>query len=134
MGLGVEVWGGAQLSLGRGIAVGQRCYLDARGGIRIDDHASVSREACLLTATHQVNDPDFSATLAGIHLGTRSWVGTRAMLLPGVRIGEGAIVGAGAVVSKDVEPYTVVAGVPARVIATRSQPLSYEQDWRPNWY
>jgi acetyltransferase-like isoleucine patch superfamily enzyme len=132
--LGVEVWNGRGLSLGSRSAIGQRCYIDARGGIRIDSDVSISREVCILTATHEVDSPDFSAALTPVHLGRSCWVATRATILPGVKIGDGAVVGAGALVTRDVAPYTVVGGVPAKVLAARSEPMSYSLDWRPNWH
>jgi maltose O-acetyltransferase len=60
-------------------------------------------------------------------------VATGAIVLPGVTVGEGAVVAAGAVVSRDVEPFTIVAGTPARPIAQRTRTLDYELDFRPNW-
>ncbi len=132
--LGVEMWTGWRLKMGARSTIGQRCYIDARGGIRLDSDVSVSREACLLTATHVPDDPDFAGELAPIHLERRSWIGVRALLLPGVRVGEGAVVAAGAVVTADVEPYTIVAGTPARLLRKRREPMGYELDWRPSWY
>lgn len=132
--LGVEVWRGNALSIGARSAIGQRCYLDARAGIRIEADVSISREVCVLTAEHDLESPDFGASLAPVHFGERSWIGTRALVLPGVRIGEGAVVGAGAVVTGDVEPYSVVAGIPAKVLRKRPEPMSYELGWRPDWY
>ena len=114
--------------------IGQRCYVDARAGIRVESDVSISREVCILTATHKVNCPDFSPTFGPVHFAPRSWIGMRAVILPGVNIGEGAVVGAGAVVSGDVAPYTVVGGVPAKVLGKRVEPMSYELDWRPNWF
>jgi putative colanic acid biosynthesis acetyltransferase WcaF len=132
--LGVEMWRGNALSMGRGSAIGPRCYIDARAGIRVEPHVSISREVCVLTATHQVDSPDFEASLAPVHFASHCWIGARALVLPGVHVGEGAVVGAGAVVSRDVAPYSVVGGVPAKFLRERSQPMSYELDWRPNWY
>jgi acetyltransferase-like isoleucine patch superfamily enzyme len=132
--LGVEMWTGWRLKMGARSTIGQRCYIDARGGIRLDSDVSVSREACLLTATHIPDDPDFAGALAPIHLERHSWIGVRALLLAGVHVGEGAVVAAGAVVTADVEPYTIVAGTPARVLRKRHEPMRYELDWRPNWY
>lgn len=132
--LGVEMWTGWRLRMGARSTIGQRCYIDARGGIRLDSDVSVSREACLLTATHMPDDPDFAGALAPIHLERRSWIGVRALLLPGVRVGEGAVVAAGAVVTSDVEPYTIVAGTPAKTLRKRREPMTYELDWRPSWY
>jgi acetyltransferase-like isoleucine patch superfamily enzyme len=132
--LGVEMWAGHNLSMGRGSTIGQRCYVDARGGIRIDSDVSISREVCVLTAAHDPDSPDFDAPLAPVRFERRSWIATRAIVLPGVSIGEGAVVAAGAVVRSDVDPYTIVGGVPAKVLGKRREPLSYELDFRPSWY
>ncbi len=132
--LGVEMWCGARLTMGRRSTIGQHCSIDARGGVSIGDDVSVSREAMVLTATHEAHDPSFGATLGAVQLESRSWLGVRALILPGIRIGEAAIVGAGAVVTSDVEPYTIVAGNPAKPIGTRRAPLSYQLDWRPSWH
>ena len=131
--LGVEMWAGWRLSMGARSAIGQRCYIDARAGVRIESDVSLAREAALLTATHIADDPEFGTKLARVHLEQRCWIGMRALVMPGVHVGEGAVVAAGAVVTADVEPYTIVAGVPAKV-RKRREPVSYRLDWRPNWY
>jgi acetyltransferase-like isoleucine patch superfamily enzyme len=132
--LGVEMWVGRRLTMGARSTIGQRCYIDARAGISVDRDVSISREAALLTATHLPDDPDFKATLAPIHLESHSWIGMRALIMPGVCVGEGAVVAAGALVTSDVEPYTIVAGVPARARRQRARPMRYELSWRPSWY
>jgi maltose O-acetyltransferase len=80
-----------------------------------------------------VQDPDFVESFAPVVIGDRVWIGLRALVLGGVTIGEGAIVAAGAVVTKDVAPYTIVAGVPAVSVGERTRGLRYELDYRPNW-
>jgi acetyltransferase-like isoleucine patch superfamily enzyme len=132
--LGVEMWAARNLSMGARSTIGQRCYIDARAGIRVESDVSISREVCVLTAAHEPDSPEFAAELAPVRFERRCWIGTRALVLPGVRIGEGAVVAAGAVVTGDVAPYTVVAGVPARVLRKRREPMSYELGFRPNWY
>jgi acetyltransferase-like isoleucine patch superfamily enzyme len=132
--LGVRMWAGRNLAMGPRATINQECYIDARGGVRIDADASISREVCVLTAAHDLEDPRFGAPARPVHIEHHAWLGARAMVLPGVRIGEGAVVAAGAVVTRDVEPYTVVAGVPAKVIRTRPRPMAYELDWRPGWH
>lgn len=131
---GVEMWAGGNLWMAARSTFAQRCYIDARGGVWVGHDVSVSREALLLTATHDPDSPLFATTLAPVRLEPRSWLGVRALVMPGVTIGEGAVVAAGAVVTADVEPYTIVAGVPARPLRRRPQPLTYELDWRPNWH
>ncbi len=134
IGLGVEMWSARGLSIGARSTIGQRSYIDARGGVRIDSDVSISRGVAVLTAEHVVDDPHFGATLGRVHFEQRSWVGVGAIVLPGVRVGEGAVIAAGAIVTKDVAPYAVVAGNPARLIGTRPGPMRYELDFRPSWW
>ena len=68
-----------------------------------------------------------------IVIGDRVWIGMNATVLGGVTIGEGAVVAAGSVVTKDVPPFTVVGGVPARPIKDRERELTYRLAYRPNW-
>ena len=122
---------------GRLIAVGDRtvinrgCYLDGRGGLEIGSDASISPECYLLSLTHDPQDKGFAGRAKPVVIGNRVWIGARALILPGVRIGEGAIVGAGAVVTKDVESFTIVAGNPARKIGERNPLVAYSVSYFP---
>ncbi len=95
--------------------------LDLRGGIDIGADVSISPEVMILTAQHDLNDPWFKYESERVVLEDHVWVGSRATIMPGVTLGRGAVVAAGAVVTRDVEPLTVVGGVPARPIATRGE-------------
>ena len=80
---------------------------------------------------HDPQSPSFSDQGGEVHIGNRVWIGYRSLIMPGVTIGEGAVVAAGAVVTKDVKPYTVVAGVPAKPISSRTDELTYELNYHP---
>jgi acetyltransferase-like isoleucine patch superfamily enzyme len=112
--------------IGRNSIVNRDCCLDGRAPLRIGDNASISPYVVILTTQHGVNDPDFGLTSAPVVLEDHVWVGTRAMIMPGVRVGRGAVVAAGAVVTRDVEPCTIVGGVPARVIGRRAVEPGYQ--------
>lgn len=105
--------------------INQKCRLDNRGGLTIGDHASISSEVCILTADHDPASPQFAGRHRPVRISSYTFIGTRAIILPGVTIGEGAIVAAGAVVTKDVAPFQIVAGSPAREIGTRNRELDY---------
>jgi acetyltransferase-like isoleucine patch superfamily enzyme len=109
------------IAIGRGTVINQGCCLDGRGGLTIGDNVDLSPGAWVLTDSHDIHDPLFTETLAPVRIADHAWIGSRALVLPGVTIGEGAVVAAGAVVARDVAPYSVVAGVPARPVGTRSQ-------------
>lgn len=109
------------INIGRKTIINQQCALDGRGGLTIGDYVDISPGVWILTDGHDMNDPLFREILAPVSIGNHAWIGSRAMILPGVTVGEGAVVAAGAVVTRDVEPYTVVGGVPARQIGTRNR-------------
>ena len=131
--LGTEVFAPRKLELGAGTIVGPRCLLDARGGIRLGDDVNVSGRARFMTAKHDVLDPDFEAVFEPAVVANRVWIAMGATVLGGVTIGEGAVVAANATVTRDVEPYTIVAGTPARAVGERTRDLRYHLSYRPNW-
>lgn len=126
---------GFQLSIGPHSVINRDCRLDARGGLVIGANVSVSTQSYLITSGHAVNSPSFEGLegKTSIEIEDYVWLGTRVIVLPGVRIGRSAVVGAGAVVTRDVEPYTIVAGNPARKIGHRDCEPSYTLNWRP-WF
>jgi acetyltransferase-like isoleucine patch superfamily enzyme len=123
MGAWLDTPGG--LTIGTNSVINQRCRLDGRGGLSIGNSVSISAEVCILTADHDIQSPKFAGRSAPVRVEDYVFVGTRAMILPGVSIGSGAVVAAGAVVTRDVEAYSVVGGVPARQIGERSRTLHY---------
>lgn len=108
------------------VAVGWFSELDARGGIRIGHDTNISSHVKLITGSHDIDDSNFTADFRPIKVGHHCWIGTGAIVLQGVTIGDGAVVAAGAVVTKDVEPYVLVGGVPAKVIRKRNANLCYK--------
>ena len=123
--------GADALELGDHTVINRRCTLDVRGGIHCGRNVSISPEVMILTSEHLKDDPDFGVRDRPVRIHDYAWVGTRATVLPGVTLGEGAIVAAGSVVSRDVEPYTVVGGVPAKPIGKRGRELRYNLEFRP---
>ncbi|MFT4259268.1 acyltransferase [Microbacterium sp.] len=123
---GLEVRRARRLTIGRNTSIGDNAILDARGGLTIGDHVNLSSGVNIWTAEHDWQAPSFGFVSAPVSVGDRVWLSARVTLLPGTRIEEGAVVAAGAVVTKAVDRYTVVGGVPARVIARRPYPMEYE--------
>lgn len=106
--------------IGKNTRINRRCTLDLRNGLIIGDNVSISPEVMILAASHDINDPDFApAAHPPITIEDHAFIGTRALILPGVTVGRGAVVVAGSQVSKDVPPMTIVAGTPARPIGMR---------------
>jgi acetyltransferase-like isoleucine patch superfamily enzyme len=110
---------GKKVSIGKGSVINWDCMLYTTGGILIGENVSISAGVWLVTGTHDMNDPLFPAAYKPIVINDYVWIGMRATILGGVTIGEGAVVMAGAVVARDVPPYTVVGGVPAKVLRQR---------------
>ena len=99
--------------------INRNCTLDIRGGLTIGANVSISPEVTILTVMHDIKDAGFATADGEVVIHDRAWIGTRAMILPNVTIGRGAVVAAGAVVTKDVPDMTVVAGVPAKPMGVR---------------
>lgn len=122
---GFEIRSPRKLTIGANSCIGHKATLDARGGLTIGNNVNFSSEVMIWTAQHDYRDPMFGTDFKAVVIGETAWLGPRCIILPGVTVGEGAVIAAGAVVTKDVEPYAVVGGVPARKIADRSKDLSY---------
>lgn len=110
---------GKNLVFGKRVFVNAGCKFQDQGGITIGDDVLIGQNVVIATLNHAM-DPDSRGDMnpKPVCIGNKVWIGANATLLPGVSIGEGAIVAAGAVVSKDVPARTVVGGVPAKVIKT----------------
>ena len=102
-----------------GVSIGPKVLLDARCGLTIRKNAVIAYDTIIWTLNHDYNDIHFCGKGAPVEIGAYAWVCSRSIILPGITIGEGAVVASGAIVTKDVEPWTVVAGVPAQKIADR---------------
>ena len=114
-----KIWLPANLTLGEYACLGEGvdCYCVAP--ITLGDHATVSQRAFLCAATHDPADPHMRLAAEPIAVGASAWVCAEAFVGPGVTVGEGAVVGARAVAVKDVEPWAVVVGNPAKFLRRR---------------
>jgi putative colanic acid biosynthesis acetyltransferase WcaF len=107
------------LEIGQCCSFGARTHLYNLGGLKIGNHVVISQDVYLCGGTHDYTDPTYPLIRRKITVGDYVWIAAGAFIHPGVTIGEGAVVGARAVVTRDVQPWTVVAGNPARVIKKR---------------
>lgn len=124
-----EIRGIHRLKIGKGTIVGDNALLAARRGLTIGENVNISSNVSIYSGAHDHRDPYFRSTpqrTRPITIGNRVWIGSNAIILTGVNIGEGAVCCAGCVVTKDVEPYAVVAGIPAKKVNERPQDLRYE--------
>jgi len=109
-----------ELEVGDGSFIG-RASLYCTGGVKIGRNVNISDGVVVITAKHDVNSPSFEATYEPIEIKDWAWLATNALVLAGVTVGEGAVVAAGAVVTRDVASYSVVGGNPATVIGERKK-------------
>jgi maltose O-acetyltransferase len=117
-----------RVSIGDRTRINRGCCLDVRSGLQIGDDVSISPEVMILTTQHDVNDPGFGLTGKPVTIDDHVFIGARATILPGVRLGRGSVIAAGAVVTKDVEPLQIVGGVPARPLGRRAIDPQYRLD------
>ena len=115
-----------QICIGNRVGIARDVVLDGRGKLKIGDDTLVGFESVILTSTHNSNRIDIPINKQGMFfapviIGTDIWIGARAIIMPGVTIGDGAVIGANAIVTKNVDNYTVVGGVPARFIKNRNE-------------
>jgi acetyltransferase-like isoleucine patch superfamily enzyme len=110
---------GKNIRIGKNVFINFDCVFLDLGGITIEDNVLVAPKVSLLSERHPISPENRQSLIPGhIHIKKNAWIGAAATILPDVTIGENSIVAAGAVVSKDVPPNTIVGGVPARVIKT----------------
>lgn len=107
------------ISIGADTIIGDHVFLDGRKKIVIGSHTDIASEVMIYNSEHDLESNAFQAKTEPVVIGDYVFIGPRAIILPGIRVGNGAVVAAGAVVTKDVDDFKIVAGVPAKVIGER---------------
>lgn len=107
------------IQIGEGTIIGDRCFLDGRDKLLIGNHVDIASQVLIYNSEHNLEAEDFKAITASVEIGDFVFVGPRVIILPGVKIGRGAVIAAGAVVTKNVEDYKIVGGIPAKEIGER---------------
>ena len=124
----------ANIKIGEDSVIGEGAVLDGRDKLTIGNHVDIATEVMIYNAEHDVKDPDFRAIIAPVVIEDYVFIGPRAIILPGVTVKKGAVVGAGAVVTKDVGEGVIVGGVPAKQIGVRdTKDLNYRLG-RAAWF
>lgn len=107
------------VNVGHNSIIGNDGFLDGRQGLFIGNNVNIAAEVRIYTMEHDITSSTFAGVGAPVYIEDLVYIGTRVTILPGVRIGEGAVVASGAVVTKNVEPWTLVGGIPAKFIKNR---------------
>ena len=130
--MGARIYDPRNIVIGDDTIIGEKATIDGRkqlansdGGLEIGSHVDIASEVMIWTSQHDLSDPDFKPVEKKVLIEDYVFIGPRAIILPGVTLGKGSVVAAGAVVTKSVEPMSMVAGVPAKPIGTRTSQLNY---------
>jgi len=128
--MGVRFFSPHRIEIGDNSVIHFDCLIDGRSGLKIGNCVDVSYQVNIFSLQHDMNDSHYSTRGGPVHIRDYAVIGARSILLPDVTIGEGAVVAAGSVVPKDVKPYTIVAGCPAKFIKERRRDLEYKISFR----
>jgi len=107
------------ITIGEDTIIGDHAFLDGRDKLKIGNHVDIASSVMIYNSEHDLSKDDFSAITAPVEIDDYVFIGPRVTIMPGVKIGKGAVVAGGAVVIKDVDPFTIVGGVPAKPIGER---------------
>ena len=117
--MGVRFFYPAGVKIGQGSIIGDHAFLDGRAPLKIGNHVDIASYVLIYNSEHDINSEGFDPIYGEVEVGDFVFIGPRAIILPGVKIGRGAIVAAGAVVTSDVADFEIVGGVPAKIIGER---------------
>ena len=118
------------ISIGDDCNVQMNCFLDGRGGLVIEDNVDLTMCVKVLTEQHDIDSPTYETVKKPVFIKSNAVVGSFSLILPGVTVHEGGVVGAGSVVTRDVPPYSMVAGNPAVKKRDRNRTVSYRLDFK----
>ena len=119
-----------KIIIGNHTHINRNVFIDARGGCVIGNSVSISFNVSLISGSHDSQSESFKQIYLPIYISDYVWIGANVTVLQGVKIGKGAIIAAGSVVTKDVESFTIVAGIPAKKIGVRTSKLNYKCEWK----
>lgn len=122
----VEIRSPYRVLIGDHCSINKYVLLDGRGGVVIGNNVDIAQECNIWSLQHDYNDPDYASVAKPTVIEDYVWIASRCTVLPGVRIGYGAVVAACSVVTKDVPPFSIVAGCPAKVIGKRENNMKYQ--------
>lgn len=107
------------IKIGKDTIIGDHAFLDGRKELLIGDHTDIASYVMIYNSEHDLESKNFKAIEETVEIGDYVFIGPRVTILPGVKVGKGAVIAAGAVVTKDVDDFNIVGGVPAKVIGER---------------
>lgn len=132
--MGVEIRKPKNIFIGNYVSINRKVLLDGRGGkLLIGNNVDIAQETNIWTLEHDVHDDFYKSKGSDVIIEDYVWIASRCTILPGVRIGRGAVVASNSVVTKDIPPMAIVGGIPAKIIGDRKSQLRYNLIYRP-WF
>ena len=123
----VDIRSPRRIEIGQNTSINKNVVLDGRGGcLKIGDNVDIAQDCRIWTLQHDYNSPSYRSIGKDTNIEDYVWIASGATILPGVRIGKGAVIATGAIVTRDVRPYCIMAGVPAKKIGERNRNLNYK--------
>lgn len=117
--IGANFFNPSNITIGQDTIIGDHCFLDGRSPLKIGNHVGIASQVLIYNDEHDINSDDYGNSFGPVEIGDYVFIGPRAIILPGVKIGKGAVVAAGAIVTKDIPEYEIWGGVPAKKISDR---------------
>jgi maltose O-acetyltransferase len=117
--IGANFFNPSNISIGEDTIIGDHCFLDGRAPLKIGNHVGIASQVLIYNDEHDINSPDYGNSFGPVEIGDYVFIGPRAIILPNIKIGRGAVIAAGAVVTKDIPDFEIWGGVPAKKISDR---------------
>ena len=128
--MGCRIYHPWNISVGENTIINPYCILDGRRGLLIGNNVSISERSIILSLEHDPQSSSFAVRGSTTIIEDFVWLGMNSVVLPGIRINRGAVVASCALVSKDIPEYTIVGGVPAKILNTRNKDLTYSLSYK----
>ena len=117
--IGANFFNPQNITIGKDTIIGDHCFLDGRAPLIIGNHVDIASHVLIYNDEHDINSPSFGNSFGKVEIGDYVFIGPRAIILPNIKIGKGAVVAAGAIVTKDIPEKEIWGGVPAKKISDR---------------
>ena len=117
--IGANFFKPSNISIGHDTIIGDHCFLDGRAPLKIGNHVGIASQVLIYNDEHDINSPDYGNSFGPVEIGDYVFIGPRAIILPNIKIGKGAVVAAGAIVTRDIPDFEIWGGVPAKKISDR---------------
>lgn len=117
--IGANFFKPSNISIGHDTIIGDHCFMDGRAPLKIGNHVGIASQVLIYNDEHDINSPNYGNSFGPVEIGDYVFIGPRSIILPNIKIGKGAVVAAGAIVTKDIPDFEIWGGVPAKKISDR---------------